>query len=94
MSKDSSHWKRTLKLIFKGSGCFQFHEAVITSAAKESLRSSKHTNFGGRDSKPMLKMSVVIHCQDLLCLDTYNTDAIAINKLYFRYFTLYLAISQ
>ena len=34
----SSHWKRTLNLFFKGSGCFQFPEAVITSTAKESLR--------------------------------------------------------
>ena len=43
MSKNSSHWKRTLKLIFKGSGCFQFPEAaVVNSAAKESLRSFKH----------------------------------------------------
>ena len=39
--KHSNHWKRTLKLIFKGSGCFQFPEAVITSTAKESLRSTE-----------------------------------------------------
>ena len=31
---NSSHWKRTLKLIFKGSGCFQFPEAVVTSTKK------------------------------------------------------------
>ena len=29
------------QLIFKGSGCFQFPEAVVTSAANESLRSTK-----------------------------------------------------
>ena len=39
--KHSNHWKRALKLIFKGSGCFQFPEAVITSTAKESLRSTE-----------------------------------------------------
>ena len=39
--KHSNHWKRALKMIFKGSGCFQFPEAVITSTAKESLRSTK-----------------------------------------------------
>ena len=40
-SKHSNHWKRALKMIFKGSGCFQFPEAVITSTAKESLRSTE-----------------------------------------------------
>ena len=35
------HWKRALKMIFKGSGCFQFPEAVVTSTAKESLRSTE-----------------------------------------------------
>ena len=39
--KNSNHWKRPLKMIFKGSGCFQFSEAVITSIAKESLRSTE-----------------------------------------------------
>ena len=29
------------KMIFKGSGCFQFPEAVVTSAAKESIRSTE-----------------------------------------------------
>ena len=45
----------------------------------------------------MLQLSVVVHYQDLLCVDTYDTDAIAINKLCklnFRYFTMYLAIIQ
>ena len=32
---------QALKMIFKGSGCFQFPEVVVTSTAKESLRSSK-----------------------------------------------------
>ena len=39
--KHSNHWKRALKMIFKGSGCFQFPEVVITSTAKESLRSTE-----------------------------------------------------
>ena len=39
--KHSNHWKRALKMIFKGSGCFQFAEAVTTSTVKESLRSSE-----------------------------------------------------
>ena len=38
--KHSNHGKRALKIIFKGSGCFQFPEAVVTSTAKESLRST------------------------------------------------------
>ena len=36
--KHSNHWKRALKIIFKGSGCFQFPEVVVNSTAKESLR--------------------------------------------------------
>ena len=39
--KHSNHWKRALKMIFNGSGCYQFPEAVITSTAKESLRSTE-----------------------------------------------------
>ena len=39
-SYNSNHWKRALKMIFKGSGCFQFPEAVVTSTVKESLRST------------------------------------------------------
>ena len=39
--KNSNHWKRALKMIFKGSGCFQFPEVVVTSTAKESLRSTE-----------------------------------------------------
>ena len=30
------------KIIFKGSGCFQFPEAVITSTVQESLCSTEH----------------------------------------------------
>ena len=37
----SNHWKRALKMIFKGSRCFQFPEAVVTSTTKESLRSTE-----------------------------------------------------
>ena len=37
----SNHWKPATKMIFKGSGCFQFPEAVVTSIVKESLRSTK-----------------------------------------------------
>ena len=39
----------------------------------------------------------MVRYQVLLCLDTYDTDAIAINKLCklnFRYFTIYLVINQ
>ena len=39
--KHSNHWKRVLKMILKGSGCFQFLEAVVTSTAKESLCSTE-----------------------------------------------------
>ena len=39
--KHSNHWKRALKMIFKGSRCFQFPEIVVTSTAKESLRSTE-----------------------------------------------------
>ena len=41
ISKTSNHWKRALKMIFKGIGCFQFPEAVVTFTAKESLRFTK-----------------------------------------------------
>ena len=34
--KHSNHWKRALKMIFKGSWCFQFPEAVVTSDAKKA----------------------------------------------------------
>ena len=37
----ANYWKRALKMIFKGSGCFQFPEVVVTSTAKESLRSTE-----------------------------------------------------
>ena len=53
------------------------------------------TNFC-REGKVMLQLSVVRY-QVLLCLDTYDLDAIAIIKLCklnFRYFTIYLVISQ
>ena len=36
-----SHWKRALKLILKGTGFFQFTEAVITFTAKENLCSTE-----------------------------------------------------
>ena len=39
--RHSNHWKRALKMIFKESGYFQFHEAVVTYTAKESLRSTE-----------------------------------------------------
>ena len=38
--KHSNHWKWALKIIFKGSGCFQFPETVVTSTVKESLCST------------------------------------------------------
>ena len=39
--KHSNHWKRELKIILKGSRCFQFPEAVVTSTVRESLRSTE-----------------------------------------------------
>ena len=39
--KHSNHWKRALKMIFKGSGYFQFPAVVVTSTAKESLCSTE-----------------------------------------------------
>ena len=39
--RHSNHWKRAQKMIFKENGCFQFPEAVVTSTAKESLRSTE-----------------------------------------------------
>ena len=39
--KHCNLWKRALKMIFNGSGCFQFPEVVVTSTAKESLRSTE-----------------------------------------------------
>ena len=38
--KRSNHWERALN-DFQESGCFQFPEAVVTSTAKESLRSTE-----------------------------------------------------
>ena len=35
---NSNYWKWELKMIFKGSRCFQFPEAVVTLTVKESLR--------------------------------------------------------
>ena len=43
--KRSNHWKRVLKMIFKGSGCFQFPEDVVTSTVKESLRLPKVVHY-------------------------------------------------
>ena len=39
--KHSNHCKEALKMIFKRSGCFQLPEVVVTSTAKESLRSTE-----------------------------------------------------
>ena len=39
--KHNNHWKRALIIVFKGIGCFQFPEAVVTSDAKESLCSTE-----------------------------------------------------
>ena len=40
-----NHWKRALKMIFKGSRCFQFPEAVVTSTVKESLCSTERCSL-------------------------------------------------
>ena len=37
----SNHWKWPIKMIFNGSGCFQFPKADVTSTSKESLRSTE-----------------------------------------------------
>ena len=53
------------------------------------------TNFCNK-GKVMVLLSMVLY-QVLLFLDTHDADAIAMNKLCklnFRYFTMYLAISQ
>ena len=34
--KQSNHWKQALKMIFKGSGCFQFPEAVVLLQRKKA----------------------------------------------------------
>ena len=39
--KHNNHWKRALKIIVRVSEYFQFPEAVITSTAIESLRSTE-----------------------------------------------------
>ena len=39
--KCSNYRKRILKMIFKGSSSFQFPETIVTSTAKESLRSTE-----------------------------------------------------
>ena len=63
--KLSNHWKRALKMIFKGSGCFQFPEAVVTSTTKESLRS---TERGSLTSSRCFKgvESAMYNCNKLL----------------------------
>ena len=84
-------------MIFKRSWYFQFPEAVVTSTAKESQRSTERGSLQVlavlcSEGKVMLLLSMVRY-QVLLCY----TDAIAINKickLNFRYFTMYLTISQ
>ena len=35
--KHCNNWKRALKMIFKGSGCFQFPEVVFYSERKPTL---------------------------------------------------------
>ena len=37
-----ARFARSQKMIFKGSGCFQFPKAVVTSTVNESLRSTEH----------------------------------------------------
>ena len=45
--KHSNHWKRALKMIFKGSGCFQFPAVVVTLQLKKAyaLLSVVHYKF-------------------------------------------------
>ena len=54
------------------------------------------TNFCN-EGKVMVLLSMVLAIKFCFVLDTHDTDAIAMNKrckLNFRYFTMYLAISQ
>ena len=41
ISKTMQPLETGTKMIFKGSSCFQFPEAIVTSTAKESLRSTE-----------------------------------------------------
>ena len=43
--KTSNHWKLALKIVFKGSRCFQFPVAVVTSTVKESLCSTERSSL-------------------------------------------------
>ena len=44
---NSNHWKRALKMIFKGTVCFQFPEAVILLQRKKpyALPNAVHYKF-------------------------------------------------
>ena len=63
-AKESPHYQMQFTA---SSHCFIGVETACTTV----------TNFGS-DGKPMLSLSVVVHYQVLLGLDTYNMDTIAI----------------
>ena len=57
----SNYWKRSLQIIFKGNGCFQFLEAVVTSTAKGSIRSVKRGSLQVVALTCKLNFSVLYH---------------------------------
>ena len=67
--KQSNHWKGALKMIFKGSGCFQFAEAVVTFTVKKAVPQPYilHYKFSlfYRNRKCRVE-SVVYNCKKLL----------------------------
>ena len=64
--KHSNHWKRALKMIFQGSGCLQFPEAVVTSTTKNALPKVVHYKFSLFMSTKCRVESAVYNCNKLL----------------------------
>ena len=64
--KHSNHWKRALIMIFQGSGCFQFPEAVVTSTAKDAVPKVVHYEFSLFRSRKCRVESAVYYCNKLL----------------------------
>ena len=60
--KHSNHWKRALKMIIQGSGCFQFPEAVVTSTAKDTLPKVVQYKFSLFRSRKCRLESAVYNC--------------------------------
>ena len=89
--KHSNHWKRALKIIFKGSVTSSFLKlSLLLQRKKPTLNRTWVTTssrcFIGVESavyngnkQVMLELSVVRY-QVLLCFDTYDMDAIVISS--------------